>query len=137
MTTKTSFKIRYVETDQMCFAHHSNYAKYFEAARLDLLNAMDISYRSMEENGIIMPVYSLSTRFYKPALFDDTITITTTIAGKTGVKVTFKYEVFNQHNEKLTDGETVLVFADGKSKRPIKTPKFFEEKYAAIFNKSE
>ena len=68
-----------------------------------------------------------STRFYKPALFDDTITITTTIAGKTGVKVTFKYEVFNQHNEKLTDGETVLVFADGKSKRPIKTPKFLKK----------
>ncbi len=54
-TTKT-VTVRYSETDQMRFVHHSNYLKYFELARLEWISEMGISYAEMERDGILMPV---------------------------------------------------------------------------------
>jgi len=119
---KTALKIRYSETDQMGYAHHGNYAQYFEIGRLELLHDLGISYKKMEEEGLILPVYSISTRFIKPAKFDDLLTLKTTLKEIPTARITFEYEIYNADNEKISTGETVLVFVDTKKNRPIKIP---------------
>ena len=47
--TTNKITVRYCETDQMQFVHHSNYMKYFELARLEWLTALGISYSDMEK----------------------------------------------------------------------------------------
>ena len=73
----TYVKVRYAETDQMGVVHHGNYADYLELARLDWLDKLGISYKSMEKEGVKLPVYELHFKFIKSALFDDELKIVT------------------------------------------------------------
>jgi acyl-CoA thioester hydrolase len=121
-------KVRYAETDQMGVVHHGNYAQYLEIARLDWLQQFDVSYKTMEEEGVMLPVYHLDLKFLKPAKFDDTLKIETQLKEIPGVKIEFEYKIYNQQEELLTTASTVLVFMDASSKRPIRCPEYILEK---------
>ncbi|APS40388.1 MULTISPECIES: thioesterase family protein [Salegentibacter] len=121
-------KVRYAETDQMGVVHHGNYAQYFEIARLDWLSALGISYKSMEENGVMLPVYELNTKFLKPAVFDDELKIEVRLKELPSVKITFEYLVFNQCEDLITKAYTTLVFMDSKTKKPIRCPQYILDK---------
>ena len=118
----TYVKVRYAETDQMGVVYHGNYAQYLEIARIDWLEALGVSYKKMEEEGIMLPVYEMSLRFKKSARFDDSLKIVTTLLEKPNVKISFQYEVFNQEEELLTEAETTLIFMDTEKKKPVRCP---------------
>src|SRR5699024_12812385 len=75
-------RVRYGETDQMGVVHHGNYPQYFELARLAWLEEFGISYKSMEENGVMLPVYEMNIKYKQSAFFDDELTIETTLKNK-------------------------------------------------------
>lgn len=124
----TYVKVRYAETDQMGVVYHGNYAQYLEIARIDWLEAIGISYKKMEEEGVMLPVYELNLKFKKSAKFDDELRIVTRLKKKPGVRIEFDYEIFNQHNELLTKAETTLIFMDIEKSKPIKCPQPVLEK---------
>ena len=64
-------KVRYAETDQMGVVHHGNYAQYFEMGRIEWLRKLGVSYKKMEETGIMLPVINLNINYLKPAKYDD------------------------------------------------------------------
>ncbi len=121
-------KVRYAETDQMGVVHHGNYAEYLEVARLDWLDQLGVSYKSLEKEGVMLPVYELNTKFIKPAYFDDVLRIETQLKELPRVKIEFSYEVFNQHDELITTAYTILVFMDSETKRPIRCPEYILNK---------
>jgi len=121
-SSTSTIKVRYGETDQMGVVYHGNYAQYFEIARIDWLEKIGISYKKMEEEGIMLPVVSLCTKFNKSALFDDQLIITIHLKKMPTVKIEFEYEIHNQKGELLTTGNTILVFVSMKTKRPVKCP---------------
>ncbi len=118
----SSLRVRYSETDQMGVVHHGNYAQYFEMARIEWLEELGISYKSLEEQGIMLPVYRLEVNYKKPALFDDQLYIETSLVEKPGVKIDFEYTLKNEAGEVLTTAETTLVFLDAATRRPIRCP---------------
>ncbi|MDT0648124.1 thioesterase family protein [Zunongwangia sp. F260] len=118
----THVKVRYAETDQMGVVHHGNYAQYLEIARIDWLSELGISYKSMEANGIMLPVYEISFKFLKSATFDENLKIETLLKEKPGVKITFDYSIYNEQEELVTTANTVLVFMNSETKRPVKCP---------------
>ncbi|MCY2687752.1 acyl-CoA thioesterase [Salinimicrobium sp. TH3] len=124
----TYVKVRYAETDQMGVVYHGNYAQYLEIARIDWLDALGISYRKMEEEGVMLPVYELNLKFKKSAKFDDELKIVTRLKQKPGVRIAFEYEIFNQNGELLTTAETTLIFMDVEKSKPIKCPQYVLEK---------
>jgi acyl-CoA thioester hydrolase len=124
----TYVKVRYAETDQMGVVHHGNYASYLEVARLDWLQYLGISYKSMEEEGVMLPVYELNLKFLKSALFDDTLKIVTKLRKTPSVKIEFEYEIYNQEEQLLTTASTVLVFLDVQSRKPIRCPEYMIER---------
>ena len=124
----TYVKVRYAETDQMGVVYHGNYAQYLEIARIDWLHALGISYKKMEEEGVMLPVYELKLQFKKSAKFDDELKIETTLLRKPGVRIEFIYKIFNQHNELLTEAETTLIFMDIEKNKPIKCPTYVLQK---------
>lgn len=129
MKNHTTFvKVRYSETDQMGFVHHSNYAQYLEIARLEWLEQLGISYKWMEENGVMLPVYNLNTTFKKSALFDDRLKIETSLRNIPTVRIMFDYKVYNQNEELLTVASTELIFINTKTGRPMRCPKYILEK---------
>ena len=127
-TTK-DVKVRYVETDQMSFVHHSNYLKYFELARLEWLNVLGISYSYLEESGILMPVVRASAEYIKPLFFDESFKITVSLMNPPKATLKFQYVVVNSKNMIVCKGETVLAFLSKKTMRPIRCPKILKEKF--------
>ena len=121
-------RVRYSETDQMGYVYHGNYASFFEMGRLEWLRNLGISYKEMEGNGIMLPVYSLNIRFVKSAFYDDVLSITTSIKKTPSVRIEFIYEIHNQNGELITTAETTLIFIDMKSGKPIKCPNYILEK---------
>ncbi|MBB3122687.1 acyl-CoA thioester hydrolase [Mesoflavibacter sabulilitoris] len=120
-------RVRYAETDQMGVVHHGNYALYLEMARIEWLRKLGISYKSMEENGIGLPVVSLSINFKKSAFYDDVIKVKTQLKKQPTALVNFDYILTNQNDELLCTAEVVLAFMDMKTKRPTRPPKYFLE----------
>lgn len=122
--SKTQIKVRYAETDQMGIVYHGNYAQYLELARIDWLSKLGVSYKKMEEQGIMLPVYKIDLKFKKSAYFDDTLTVKTCLEKIPTASIFFSYEIFNQHKELLTIASTTLVFVNHKTRKPITCPDY-------------
>lgn len=120
-------RVRYSETDQMGVVYHGNYAQYFEMGRVEWLRNLGISYKWMEDNGIMLPVVSLSMNYKKPAKYDDLLTVRTIMKKLAGVKIEFDYEIYNEAQELLTTGNSILVFIDMKTGRPTHVPDYVLE----------
>lgn len=123
-----SFRVRYSETDQMGVVYHGNYAQYLEMGRVEWLRSLGISYKSMEENGIMLPVISLRMDFKKSATYDDLLFVETKLKKTPSVRIEFDYKIYNEAREIMVDANTVLVFIDMNSKRPMRCPEFLLEK---------
>ncbi|MBU2902470.1 acyl-CoA thioesterase [Maribacter dokdonensis] len=127
-TNEISFRIRYSETDQMGVVYHGNYAQYLELARVEWLRSLGISYKSMEEGGIMLPVISLSIKYLKSAKYDDLVTVKVILTKKPAVRIEFDYEMTNEAGELLATANTILVFMDMKRNRPTKCPQILLDK---------
>ncbi len=127
--TTELIKVRYCETDQMHFVHHSNYLKYFELARLEWLSNLKISYAEMESQGILMPVVSASLKYIKPLIFGDIFNVTIILKKKPKATLDFDYKILNQKKELICVGFTSLAFLSPKTKLPMRCPKILLEKF--------
>ncbi len=118
---ETSLRVRYVETDQMGYSHHSNYIIYYEYGRVEALRSLGMSYKALEDSGVMMPVIDSGSRYLKPALYDDEIKIQITVPELPSVRMKFEYKLFV--NEILINkGYTTLAFVNMKSGRPMRAP---------------
>lgn len=121
-------RVRYGETDQMGVVYHGNYALYLEMGRIEWLRKLGVSYKKMEESGIMLPVISLNINYKKSAGYDDVIHVKTELRKVPTVKIEFDYEITNAEGEILTTASTTLAFIDMKTKRPVKAPDYILEK---------
>lgn len=119
-----SFRVRYGETDQMGVVYHGNYAQYLEMGRVEWLRKLGISYKEMEENGIMLPVINLNIKYLKSAYYDHLIFVKTILKKTPSVRIEFDYIITNEKEEVLVEANTVLVFMNVSKKRPIKCPDF-------------
>lgn len=122
-SSETKIRVRYAETDQMGYVYYANYAIYFEVARVEALRQLGISYKKLEEEGIMLPVINYSVDFLKPAFYDEELTIKTVIKEMPMARIKFYYEVKNVKNEIVCNAETTLVFINKKNNRPCAAPK--------------
>jgi len=118
----TKIRVRYSETDQMGYCYYGNYAQYFEIGRVEALRHLNISYKEMEKDGIMLPVSDFQVNYKKPALYDDELVITTHISSLEGCRLTFNYEIKNEENQIITTASTVLVFVSKETMKPISPP---------------
>ena len=130
---ETKIRVRYGETDQMGYMYYGNYAEFYEVGRVEMLRSLGMTYRSMEEDGIIMPVLDLHCKYYKPAFYDEEITVKVILDKFPGVRIHFKYELYNEEKVLINEGETILAFVDVKRKRPCLPPKDFQERLKQFF----
>lgn len=131
-TSETTIRVRYGETDRMGFVYYGNYAEYFEVGRVEALRKLGMSYKELEDSGILLPVYSFNIKYLKPAFYDDLLTVRTTIKTILQARICFEYETYNEKNELLNKGETTLVFMDKKTNKPCLAPAFFLDKIKNI-----
>lgn len=127
-TSFTQIRVRYAETDKMGYVYYGNYAQYFEVGRVEGLRDLGLSYRKMEEECIMLPVLEYQIKYFKPAFYDDLLTIKTTITAVKGARIFFEYETLSETNELLNKGNTTLVFVNMSTNKPCPPPDWFVEK---------
>jgi acyl-CoA thioester hydrolase len=135
-TSETIIRVRYAETDRMGYVYYGNYAAYFESGRVEALRSLGLSYRDMEDRGIMLPVLSFSIKYFKPAFFDDNLTIKTTMKElPIGTRLSFYYETWNEKGIQLNQGETTHVFVKIAGGRPITVPQEVIDRLTPFFQK--
>ena len=130
----TQVRVRYGETDQMGYLYYGNYAQYFEVGRAEMIRSLGLSYKEMEEtHGVMMPVMSLQMRFVRPALYDELLTIRTTLRQLPESTITFHCEIFNEKKKLVNGGSVKLCFVDRTTGHTIGGPQYLIEKLIPYF----
>jgi len=109
-------RVRYKETDQMGVVHHANYLSWFEMGRTELIREAGLSYRQLEERGILLPLTDTSLSFKYPARYDDEIEVRTWVEEISPVRIVFAYEIRRAADEQL--------LVTGKTHHAFTTPDF-------------
>ena len=131
--SQTYIRVRYGETDQMGYVYYGFYAMYYEVGRVESLRQLGLTYKELEEMGVMMPVLENHSTYLAPARYDDLLRVVTTLHEKPGVKIRFHYEIFNESNVLLHRGETLLAFVDKRTNRPCRPPQAMLDVLAPYF----
>lgn len=129
--SRTTIMVRYAETDMMGVVYHGSFLPWFEVGRTNLLKEHGIRYRLLEAEGFRLPVLEVSVRYFRPALYDDELTIVTSMREKPFLRIKLEYEVL-RGEERLASGWTLHAFID-RTGRPVRPPPTFSERMAAVF----
>ena len=132
-TSECKLDVRYYECDQMGIVHHSNYVRFFECGRNQMMKELGIPIEKMEEVNIMFPVVSVDIHFKLPSRMGDTLKVVTTLTKKPQAKLIFDQRIFNQKDELVCYGTVIVGFISADKRIPIRAPKVFLEKIQAYF----
>jgi acyl-CoA thioester hydrolase len=136
-TSKTQIRIHYALTDQMNVVYHGNYIQFYEIGRTEALRSLGLTYKQVEATGVIMPVTEVHSKFIRPALYDDLITVVTTVKEMPlHHKIVFHSEIFNEKKQLLNVGDVTLYFMDAKTMKRVSMPEMIKEKLIKYFDRS-
>ena len=122
---KLEVRVRYVDTDQMGVVHHARYFEWFEMGRTELIRALGLPYRELEQDGYHLPVVEAHAVYRRAARYDDVLTVVSTVEEQRGARLKISYRVLRGH-ELLAEGYTVHVFLNDDG-RPVRPPRRFAE----------
>ena len=122
-------KVKYYECDPMGVVHHSNYVRFMEEARVEMMDKLGFGYERMEAEGVISPVLSLTCKFLRPAHFQEVVEISVRLSSSTAMKVSFAYEMRVEGNVVMTAESTHCFLENG---RPVSLEKRFPDFFAVL-----
>lgn len=122
MKSELELDIRYYETDQMGIVHHSNYIRFFECGRSDMMKKAGLPIEVIEAEGVMLPIVAVECRYRIPAKMGDRIRIVSTIDKVPLAKLVVKSDIYNQHGELLCNGAVTLGFIDSVTRHPVRCP---------------
>ena len=136
-TSTTEIRVRYGETDQMGYLYYGNYALYYEVGRTDAIRSLGLTYKALEEMGVALPVAELHVNYYRPAFYDDLITVKTMLKElPSESKIQFHTELYNEAGIFLNKGVTTLVFFDIKEKKRTTIPQDLYNRLKPFFEQA-
>jgi acyl-CoA thioester hydrolase len=117
----------------MGYLHHSVYVAYFEVARTEMMRNLGITYKELEDSGILLPVYTLNINYKQPAFYDDELTVRSVLTMMPVVKLIIDYEIINHDNQVICTATSTNVFISAVNRKPIRAPETFLEKFNGFF----
>lgn len=90
----TSCRVLYGDTDAAGVVYYANYLRYFEKGRTEYMrDIVGLPYNEIEEQGIVLPVIECYSRYKAPAVYDDLLTIETSLVEVKNVSCRFNYRI--------------------------------------------
>ena len=120
-------RVEYHHTDQMGIVHHSNYIKFFEAARTEWLRAAGMTYAEMERRGVMMPIVDVHVKYRQPAYYDEVLSVRVFVDELPMARMVFRYEIRGEDGRDVASGTTTLGFIDSLTRRPQRAPEWLME----------
>lgn len=125
-------RVSYAETDQMGIVYYAHYLVWFERGRIEFMRNLGISYKEIEERGLLLPVIEVSCVYKGSAQFDDMIVVKTNLIRLKRSSVFFGYNIFRVTDKKLLAvGQTKHLLLN-KEKQIVSIPKDILEKLKTI-----
>lgn len=118
----TYIRVRYGETDQMGYVYYGNYSLYYEQGRTEAIKSLGISYKELEDKGIMMPVADLKVRYKGPAKYDELLKVSTSVPELPSRSIAFQTKIFNEEGRLINEGETHLLFVNADTRKPCSAP---------------
>ena len=132
---KATFPVRYYETDQMAVVHHSNYIRYFEIARDEMMVQLGFPIEKCEsELGVLGPIVSVECHFRHPARMGDVLTATAEVTKVPMAKMLIRQAVYNQDGVLCAEGVVTLGFLNKKTFMPMRCPEPVVELFEKFIN---
>lgn len=123
--------VQYYETDKMGIAHHSNYVRWMEEARIDFLRQIGWPYDRLEKEGIISPVMAVECRYKKSCTFSDTIAIRVSVEEFHGVRLKIAYQMVDEQGDLVCQASSEHCFVNEEG-QPIRLKRQFPELNQAL-----
>ena len=120
--SETTFPVRYYETDQMGIVHHSNYIRYFECARNNMMVEFGYPIEKCEEEGVTIPIVSLTCKYRHPLKMGDVARVVAMVEKAPLAKLWIGQAVYNQDGQLCAEGEVVLGFLSKDGGYPVRCP---------------
>jgi len=134
ITQTTTKRVLYAETDKMGYLYYGHYAMLYEIGRSELIRDLDLTYRHLEDElGVMMPVLELNSRYLRPAIYDDVLTIETSIVERPTKMITFHHKIYNQDQDLLNKGTVKLFFIDMATQKRVSIPSYLSSKLDSFF----
>ncbi len=137
LKSEYQLEVRYYETDQMSIVHHSNYIRYFECGRNEMMKKAGLPIEVMEANGFMLPVVSAELHYKTPSKMGDVLTVVSMIRKWPHAKLFVDQEIYNQRGELVCCGRVVLCFIKSDTRVPVRMPQIFLDKIAPYFTEEE
>jgi|SRR5690606_25868144 len=129
-------RVRYAETDQMGYVYYGNYSTYYEVARAEALRSLGLSYKEVEDAGVMMPVIKNNSLYFHPARYDDLLDIKVILKSPPSARITFHYEIYIE-NVLIHTGDTTLAFVNKETFKPCRAPELMVEMLKPFFNEEK
>lgn len=121
-----TLRSRYGETDKMGYVYYGRYLEYFEVARTEMIRSCGLSYRKMEDEGIMLPVIHAELDYKVPVFYDEEMIIKVMVFDTPSVRLQTFYEVTTKTGDQIhVLGEVSLCFIDAETRRPTRAPSYF------------
>ncbi len=101
MAHRLDIDVRFYELDPYNHVNHAVYIQYFETARIAVLADAGYTLQGMMEDGVLILVTRIDTKFLKPAAGGDHLVVETEVLGYTRVMTNWR--------QRLLRGDEVLV----------------------------
>lgn len=118
----------------MGYVYYGNYAAYFEVGRVEALRSLGMTYKSLEEQGVMMPVLENHSKYLRPGKYDEVLTIKVQIKELPSVKIRFHYDIFDEGDILIHQGTTLLAFINMQTGRPCRCPESMFDLLTPFFN---
>jgi acyl-CoA thioester hydrolase len=133
-----ALRSRYSETDQMGYVYYGRYLEYFEVARTEMIRSLGLSYRELEQKGIMLPVVESHIKYKAPLFYDDQINIHVYLFEKPVVRMETYYKMFTPRMDTPhATGKVSLCFVNEKSRKPCRAPKIFLNQLSAFIKNNK
>ncbi len=124
---RTSIRVIYGDTDNMGFAYYGNYMRWFEIGRTELFRAWGVTYKSIEEKGVFLPVSEAYCKYLAPVRYDDILVVETRLDTSVKGKIKFDYTIFARKEERPCAAGYTLHACISPEGRVIRPPLFLTQ----------
>ena len=126
-THKTTCRVIYGDTDNMGQAYYGNYFRWFEIGRTELFRSLGMSYSSVENQGIFLPVAEAFCKYFVPAKYDDLIMIETSLDPRLKGAIKFDYRILSADSKTLLAQGYTKHACLNREGRVVRPPEFIKE----------
>ncbi len=127
-------RVRYGETDPMGYLYYGQYPLLYEIGRVEAIRSLGLSYKVLEEqHRVMMPVISVEAKYYKPALYDDLLSIDTILTEMPRRIISYDFEIYNSEEILLHTANVKLVFVNMDTKKMVSIPNYLSEAIKSYF----